>query len=102
MSSVALSDKERAEKKKKQYTLLVYPFLITHIYKDQSILTLPSDYMEKGRATLCDETARKSLGFLMDTACRIDPSLPTPLVYVEFVLDAARGYDHEEMDKDDD
>ncbi|ONK58455.1 uncharacterized protein A4U43_C09F13170 [Asparagus officinalis] len=80
--------------------------------------------MENERDTLCDEMARKSLGargkgkssagqpsgsqlvgddiltlyeFLMDVARKTDPFLLIPLVYGDFVLEAARGYGHEEM-----
>ncbi|ONK72775.1 uncharacterized protein A4U43_C04F23080 [Asparagus officinalis] len=62
MSSIASSTKEMIEKRKKQNNQLVYPFLITCIYKDQKIPALCSDQMEKGRVALCDEKVRKNFG----------------------------------------
>ncbi|ONK56304.1 uncharacterized protein A4U43_C10F6400 [Asparagus officinalis] len=53
--------REMVEKRKNQNTQLVYPFLITCIYKDQRVPYLPSNQMKKGMVTLRDDKVRKSL-----------------------------------------
>ncbi|ONK68966.1 uncharacterized protein A4U43_C05F17890 [Asparagus officinalis] len=136
MSSVAMSAREMVVNKKK--IELVYPLLITNICRDQRILILPSDQMEKERGddvldslrgdathwtfdtlretlellTMRVESMRfdmiaqhqyydASFQYLMHVTRRSNSTLPTPLVYRDFMPEPACGHGYEEMQRDD-